>query len=65
MLNETAGQAWYPLANDLNDQERKAMSLQRFSNICELTKKIPAYLLHISRTGAFWEEIDTVLCPSD
>ena len=61
MLNETAGQAWYAVENDLDDQKRQTMSLQRFSNICELTKNIPAHLLHISRNGAFWEEIDKVL----
>jgi SynChlorMet cassette protein ScmC len=63
LLNETAGQAWYALENDLDDQQRQTMSLQRFSNICELTKNIPAFLLHISKTGSFWQEIDTVLTP--
>ena len=61
MLNETAEQAWYVLSNDLDDQQKQAMSLQRFNNICELTKKIPSYLLHISKTGTFWKEMEKIL----
>jgi hypothetical protein len=67
LLTEAAEQAWwalFALSSELEDGEKKkrqAMSLQRFNNICELTKKIPAYLLHISKQGSFWKEIEKVL----
>ena len=63
MLNETTTQAWYVSENDLDEQKKQAMRLQRFCNLCELIKKIPAYLLHISKYGPFWKEIDRFLAP--
>jgi len=62
MLNETADQAWLALANDFEDDEqRKSKNIQRFNNICELVKKVPVHLLHISRNGSFWEKIEKSL----
>jgi SynChlorMet cassette protein ScmC len=61
LLNESAEQAWYILSNDLDDNKKQAMNLQRFNNICELTKNIPSYLLHLSENGSFWKEIEQVL----
>ena len=62
MLNESADQAWLALANDFEDDEqRKAMNIQRFNNICEMVKKVPVHLLHISRNGSFWEKIEKSL----
>lgn len=62
MLNESADQAWLALANDFEDDEqRKSMNTQRFNNICELVKKVPVHLLHISRNGSFWEKIEKSL----
>lgn len=61
MLNESAEQAWFVLTNDLDKEKKKTLHLQRFNNICELIDRVPAHLLHISKTGAFWEEIEKVL----
>jgi SynChlorMet cassette protein ScmC len=61
LINETADQAWWGLDSVLNDKEKQALRLQRFENICKLVKTIPAYLLHISKNGLFWEEIEKVL----
>jgi SynChlorMet cassette protein ScmC len=61
LLNETAEQAWLGFSFDLESQMRRALSLQRFDNICDLIKVIPAYLLQLSKEGTFWEEMDQVL----
>ena len=61
MLNETGEQPWWMLANGFDDQKRQFLNLQRFNNICQLAKTIPGYILHISKNGSFWEEIDQVL----
>ena len=61
MLNETVEQAWWGVPDSLETEKKQAMNLQRFNNICELVKSIPVFLLHISKTGAFWEEIEKVL----
>jgi SynChlorMet cassette protein ScmC len=61
MLNESAEQAWMALLNNIEYEQLAAMSLQRFNNICKLVKTVPAHLLHISREGSFWEEIEQEL----
>jgi len=71
LLTEAVEQAWWALSalsGELAEEDKKKkqhLSLQRFNNVCKLTKKIPANILHISRTGPFWEEIYKVLPPSD
>ena len=61
MINETAEQAWMALLNNIEYEQLAAMSLQRFNNICELVKTVPTHLLHISRNGSFWKEIEQEL----
>ncbi len=61
MISETAEQAWWAVTDSLETEKKHTMSLQRFNNICELVRSIPVYLLHISKAGAFWEEIEKVL----
>jgi SynChlorMet cassette protein ScmC len=61
MINETAEQAWMSLLNNIEYEQLAAMSLQRFNNICELVKTVPTHLLHFSRNGSFWEEIEQEL----
>jgi SynChlorMet cassette protein ScmC len=61
LLNETVDQAWWGLDSELGDQEKQALRLQRFENICKLVETIPTYLLHISKDGSFWEKIEKVL----
>jgi SynChlorMet cassette protein ScmC len=41
--------------------EIAAFNLQRFENLCALVRAVPAYLLHVSLDGAFWEEIARAL----
>lgn len=61
LLNETTEQAWLGFSFDLESRMKRSLSLQRFENTCSLVKAIPSYLLHISRNGSFWEEIEKVL----
>jgi len=41
--------------------EIAAFHRQRFDNLCALVRAAPAYLLHVSLTGAFWTVIEGVL----
>jgi SynChlorMet cassette protein ScmC len=61
LLNEVVDQAWWGLDARLRDKEKQTLRLQRFDNICKLVKTIPTYLLHISKNGSFWKEIEKVL----
>jgi len=61
MLNESAEQAWWMLNNDFDDHKLQYLNLQRFNNLCKLIKTIPAYLLHISKKGSFWEKIEQAI----
>jgi SynChlorMet cassette protein ScmC len=61
LLSETADQAWWGITDDIEEEKKQAMSLQRFNNICEITKKIPTHLLNISKNGSFWKEIERVI----
>lgn len=41
--------------------ELRALCLQRFNNICALAQVVPCYLLHLSLTGTFWQEIEKAI----
>jgi len=45
----------------LSKEEVRALHLERFNNLCVLARAIPAHVLHISLTGAFWQEIERAL----
>jgi SynChlorMet cassette protein ScmC len=61
MLGECVEQVSMFMAPGLFKEELRALYLERFNNLCALARIIPAHVLHISLTGAFWEEIDQVL----
>jgi len=42
-------------------EELRALYLERFNNLCTLARVIPAHMLHITLTGAFWQEIEQAL----
>jgi hypothetical protein len=42
-------------------EEIHALHLERFNNLCALAQVVPAHVLHISLTGAFWQEIEQAL----
>jgi len=41
--------------------EVAAFNLQRFENLCALVRAVPAYTLHVSLAGAFWDEMARAL----
>jgi SynChlorMet cassette protein ScmC len=61
MLVECVGQVSAFMAPGLFKEELHALHLERFDNLCALARIIPAHVLHISLTGAFWQEIDQAL----
>jgi len=64
MLVETCQQAAF-LSLELGDtgEGLQIQRLKRFESICALVKAIPSFMLHISLTGSFWDEIDSALNP--
>ena len=61
LLGEFAGQVSMFMAPGLWKDELHALYLERFNNLCALARIIPAHVLHIGLTGAFWQEIDQAL----
>ena len=65
MLVECVRQVSISMGLGLRKNERHALNLKRFDNLCALTRVMPAHVLHISLTGTFWREIEQALCSSD
>jgi SynChlorMet cassette protein ScmC len=61
LLVECAKQTSQLMARGLSKEETRALHLERFNNLCALARVIPVHMLHISLTGAFWQEIERVL----
>jgi len=45
----------------LDREEKMTSRMKSFSNACEIARTIPGYILRVSRSGQFWEEIEKVL----
>ena len=62
LINESAKQtASWSIPGHSKKNVLRELRLQRFDNICELTKTIPSYILRMSPDGAFWKEIEKAL----
>jgi len=61
LLVECAQQASQLMTRGLSKEEKRALQLERFNNLCALTRTIPSHLLHISLTGTFWLEMERML----
>ncbi len=61
MLVECVRQASMFMPLGLCKEETRALHLEWFNNLCVLARVIPAHLLHISLTGAFWQKIEQAL----
>jgi hypothetical protein len=59
MLLETTEQAHYRLS--WLDNDPSSHRLQRFENACLMVKAVPCFILHLSLTGEFWEQMDAVM----
>jgi len=61
LLGEFVRQVSMLMPMGLFKEKLRALHLQRFNNLCALARVIPAHVLHISLTGAFWQEIEQAL----
>jgi hypothetical protein len=61
LLVECSRQVSAMMASGLGKEEIRVLHLERFSNLCALAQALPVHLLHISLTGAFWQEIERAL----
>ncbi|MBU0493825.1 MAG: SynChlorMet cassette protein ScmC [Chloroflexi bacterium] len=62
LLAELARQTSTHLMRGLPLDEIAAFNRQRFENLCALVRRaVPAYTLHVSLEGAFWEEMERAL----
>lgn len=61
LLVECVRQASLFMPLGLFQEEIATLHLEGFNNLCALARVIPAHVLHISRTGTFWREIERVL----
>jgi hypothetical protein len=61
LLVKSAEQTSQLMARGLSKEETRALHLERFNNLCALARVVPTHVLHISLTGAFWQEIEQML----
>lgn len=61
LLAESVRQASMFMVPDVVTDADRAQHMERFDNICALVRVVPAHILHISLTGAFWLEIERTL----
>jgi SynChlorMet cassette protein ScmC len=64
LINQMANQVCYRNWKSLDLEKQALFRKELFSNSCELAKKIPAFILRVSLSGQFWEEIESVLVMS-
>lgn len=61
LLVECVRQATMFMPLGLLKEEVQALHLEWFNNLCALARVVPTHILHISLTGAFWQEIEQAL----
>ena len=61
LLVECAKQASQLMTRGLSKENARPLHLERFDNLCSLARAVPAHVLRISLTGAFWQEIERTL----
>jgi SynChlorMet cassette protein ScmC len=61
LINESANQVCQKFCRRLDGEEKRQLLEQVFNNACEMAKTIPTYILRVSLSGRFWEEIEKVL----
>jgi len=60
-INQSATEIVRPYWWKLDHERLRVYRKKLFENACELTKVVPAFILHVSLTGQFWKEIEKVL----
>jgi SynChlorMet cassette protein ScmC len=65
LLVESTEQASGSMSYAMEEEVVRELRLQRFDSVCALARAVPCYLLNLSLTGAFWQEIERVLLEMD
>ena len=60
-ITQLAIQVYNRMWNERRYRQETARKQKVFDNACVIANSIPAYKLHVSLTGQFWEVIETVL----
>jgi hypothetical protein len=60
LLAELASQTSAHFLRGMPLDEIAVFNLQRFENLCDLVQAVPAFMLDVSLSGAFWQEIQRV-----
>lgn len=62
LLAESAEQASLAISRSVAEKSKlRDIRSRRFHNVCELAKAVPCYVLRLSLSGAFWEDIEKVI----
>ena len=59
-INSAATQVSYRYWRNLSLEEKRKEKNELFENACKLARAIPSYILRVSLTGRFWEQIARV-----
>ncbi len=60
-INKSATEVCRRNWKNLDPNEIRTLKIELFENACELAKALPAFKLHFSLKGRFWEEMERVL----
>jgi SynChlorMet cassette protein ScmC len=61
LINHSAAQVCQRFWRGLDSEMQRNRRREVFSNACEMSKNIPAFILQVSTRGRFWEKIQAVL----
>jgi SynChlorMet cassette protein ScmC len=61
LVYQSAVQMMYRYWKDLDHKVLRTKKKRLFENACQLSESVPAFRLHVSVNGRFWEKIEAVL----
>ena len=61
LMTESASQVYEKFWRKMPRQDRRKYRQELFNNACAMANEIPAYRLHVSLEGRFWEKMEQVL----
>jgi SynChlorMet cassette protein ScmC len=61
LIYQSAIQMMYRYWKDLDHEVLRTKKKRLFENACELSESIPAFRLHVSVNGRFWEKMESIL----
>ena len=60
-INELASQIYYRFWRGMDKDKKRGIRKLLFNNACRVGKSIPAFVLHFTPNGKFWEKIEDAL----